>query len=160
VRGVAFTHLVEGNVHTNALKCDAAVYTTRVRIPGYTAAVSVRGSLTPSHGARILGRLVRLSREEHRALAIAHGIRGVAHGRRWGAALNAAGLKTFGRPFLIGDYRISCIGLEEFGDREKKLARRHGLARSSHLRIAYAHAWAVGWKHFERFVRELRQVDR
>lgn len=133
-----------------AASLKQSMYRSRVRLPKYNGTVTLFGALSDRDGARVLRRLVpTLTAPQHAELSARHFRLAQKHRLRWSAALDDAALHHFGRPFDIGDYRISAIGLDEFDDRFKDRARLHAHAFTEHELAARAHAYAA--KHFRRY---------
>lgn len=126
------------------------MYRSRVRLPKYNGTVTLFGALSDRDGARVLRRLApAITNQQHAELAARHFRLAKHHRLRWGAALEAAALHHFGRPFDIGDYRISAIGLDVFDERFKNRARLHAHAFTEHELAARAHAYAA--RHVRRY---------
>lgn len=133
-----------------ATSLKQSMYRSRVRLPKYNGAVTLFRALSDRDGASVLRRLVpSLTSAQHADLAARHFRLAQKHRLRWSAALDAAALHHFGRPFDIGDYRISAIGLDSFDDRFKTRARLHAHAFTEHELAARAHAYAA--RHFRRY---------
>lgn len=79
------------------------------------------------------------SRFDHRLLAELHDHAGKLQQEAYHRALDEAAIATFGRPFRFGDYRICCIGREEFSDDWKAVLRYHGYTGPKHRLLAAAH---------------------
>lgn len=60
--------------------------------------------------------------------------------------LNEAAQHTPGRPFGIGDYRVSCVGREELTDEHKQALRQALHSSNAHEALARAHWTAAGYR--------------
>jgi hypothetical protein len=149
---------METNVNMNpyasggrlATSLKHTAYRTQVRLPKYNGTVNLFGALSDRDGARVLRRTAHsLRRAEHARLAERHFRLSHQHRLRWDRALDEAALAHLGRPFWIGDYRVSAVGLDEFDESFKRRARLHAHAYTRHELAARAHRYAAA--HFRRF---------
>lgn len=60
--------------------------------------------------------------------------------------LNEAAQHTPGRPFGIGDYRVSCVGREELTDEHKQALRQALHSSNAHEALVRAHWTAAGYR--------------
>ncbi len=124
---------------SDKLLADPA-YEVRIRLRGYTCERSAIGAATDRDAANILIRAnPAWSRDDHARLAELHRIAGEQQEKQYQVALNLAAHETFGRPFNFWDYRVCCIGREEFGDAWKEILRYHGYAGPKHKALFAAH---------------------
>ncbi len=84
------------------------------------------------------------TRDDHLAAARYHLRRSKRLEETYSLVLDRAAMATWGRPFGFFDYRISCIGSDEFAERHKRILRHCGHNRSKHTDLAMAHARAAG----------------
>lgn len=115
-------------------------YAFRYRPRGYTHKMTALGPSRPRDAANILIRAnPSWTRTDHRRLAEMHRQAEKLQMEHYGRALDSAAFATFGRPFHVFDYRICCIGSEEFSDDQKEVIRYHGYAIGKHRVLAYVH---------------------
>ena len=128
-------------------------YQAQIRIPGYNypgSRVTVFQAVTVADAAKVLVKAnPAWSREDHRNLAEDHQRSWRECGAKWNEVANEAAHSTFGREFLLTDYRISGIAREEFSEGDKKALRDLAGRRGRHMRLAAAHLFAA--KNFGRY---------
>ncbi len=122
-----------------------AVYEAGIRVPRVTGLVTVFSSgVSRSHCRRLVRRIFGPDAKEHRRLALFHWNRAKRYQALYDRSLDIAAMKTLGRPFTFGDYRISGIGRDEFGEDDKARLRRYVRLLQAHRDVARAHACAAG----------------
>ena len=122
-----------------------AVYRGGVRIRKHSKPVTVFSSgLSDQQRRRLVQRLFGDERELHRKLAHHYWKRMNRYQALYTRALYLASMKTFGRPFTFGDYRVSGIGSDEFDSTDKDRIRRLVRLLHDYEDIAIAHACAGG----------------
>ena len=127
------------NTQSNELLAHPA-YSARVRLRGYTGAITAAGAHTKRDAANVLITAnPAWTRADHARLAELHSQAETLHESAYQKALDGAAQETFGRPFAFGDYRVCCIGSEQFSDAWKKIIRLHGYAAPKHKALAKAH---------------------
>lgn len=88
-----------------------------------------------------------VDKSQHDDLARQHAKAGKKNTRLWNLQFDRAMLRTFGRPFSIGDFKISGICREEFDDRTKSLLRKYAYNSGMHERLAVLHKMAAVTTH-------------
>ncbi len=115
-------------------------YSARVKLRGYTGERMATSAVTKRDAANILIAANRSwTRADHARLAELHRQAGTAQEAAYQKALNDAAQETFGRPFAFSDYRVCCIGSEQFSDAWKEIIRYHGYTAPKHKALAKAH---------------------
>lgn len=121
------------------------VYRDAVRIRNHSKPVTVFSSGLGDHQRRrLVQRLFGNERSLHRELALRYWKRMKRYQALYNRALHLASMKTFGRPFTFGDYRVSGIGRDEFESSDKDRIRRLVRLLHDYEDIANAHACAGG----------------
>lgn len=124
---------------------NLAVYQAGIRFPRVAGLVTVFSSGVRKSQCRLLVRRIFGSNiDEHRRLALFHWNRAKRYQALYDRSLDLASLKTLGRPFTFGDYRVSGIGRDEFDPEDKDKIRRYVRLLHAHRNVARAHACAAG----------------
>jgi hypothetical protein len=124
------------------------VSTARRGWRGYTRAVCVTSVLHAKDGKALLKRLMpQASREDHAQLAEVHVAAAMKNKKMWNSLVDREMLKTFGRPFKFGDYKVSGICRDEFDERAKNLLRKYAQNGGTHHTLAIFHRMAAGHTH-------------
>lgn len=122
-----------------------AIYRDAKQVRGRTMPVTVFASgLRDCQRRRLVQRLFGNDHSLHRCLALRYWKRMKRYQALYNRALDLASLKTLGRPFTFGDYRVSGIGRDEFDSTDKDRIRRLVRLLHDYEDIAYAHATAGG----------------
>jgi len=118
-------------------------YAEKHRVRGYNLRIRAEDAHSHRDAANVLiSNRPDWTRADHEFLAAEHELAAQMQSERYEQALNRASMETFGRPWSIFDYRISCIGRDEFSTEMKATLRYHGHATSRHKALAKAHAAA------------------
>lgn len=97
--------------------------------------------ISPSHVRRMLRSICPdFGRDEHRRAAMHFESRARRYQCLYDKALDVAAMRTLGRPFQFGDYRVSGIGRDEFDERDKVRLRRLCRLKNQCQDIARAHS--------------------
>ena len=120
------------------------LYTKRVKLSGYRSPVTAIGTHSQHDAAAIFRRIApELTKADHKALAHAHYRASTAFNKLWDKVADRASKETFGRPFGMGDYKISGIGRDEFPARYKNILRMAAHSSGDHSFLAHAHRHAA-----------------
>lgn len=123
---------------------DHPVYTTRMRMRGWTARQCAKYCHAPSVARALIRKLApEWGRAEHLKLAQYHEARLQKLDAIWSAVLNRAALETFGRPWQVWDYRVCAIGSDAFAERHKRVLRHCAYRATEHGTLARAHRLAA-----------------
>lgn len=115
---------------------------------GYGRRVNVTSTIQPGDGKALLKSLMPdVDKRQHDDLARQHAQAAKKNTRLWNQLVDRAMLRTFGRPFSIGDYKISGICREEFDERTKNLLRKYAHNSGTHGHLAVLHKMAAGTTH-------------
>ena len=115
-------------------------YATCVRIKGYNGKVSVYTAVNARDAANVLINISPgVNRSRHLELAAQHEALVIQHQLYYNKALDKAAQALFGRPWRITDFKVSCIGRDEFSEEHKAELRYHGYSATKHATLAYAH---------------------
>lgn len=85
-----------------------------------------------------------MSRGEHAAASVNHNKKAQRCDVLWGRIADKASREVFGRPFGLGDYRVSGVGRDEFSERHKNMLRKIARQGDMHRRYAHVHALLAG----------------
>ena len=130
------------------LKDKAYVTPARKGWRGYRRTVCTTSVLHAKDGKALLKSLMpEATRQEHAKFADMHVDAAIKNKKMWNRLVDSAMLKTFGRPFKIGDYKISGICREEFDERAKNLLRKYAQNGGEHHALAIFHWMAAGHTH-------------
>lgn len=141
---------------------EPAPGTVNLKNPVYTKQEKVRGvsrTLSPlSVGPGLLDKAAKLLRdrlpswtkEDHKAAAsklkqMYDKLQG-----QYERALDKAAKELWGRPFKISDYRISCIGSDNFSEKQKEKLRKLCRKRSNISDAMYCHEYIVKHMKFKK----------
>jgi len=114
----------------------------------YTRSVCVKSVLRANDGKALIKRLMPdTARAQHADLAEAHVVAAKKNSKLWNQLVDRAMLKTFGRPFRMGDYKISGICRDEFPEDTKRLLRKYAQNGGAHHTLAVIHKMAAGHGH-------------
>lgn len=128
-----------------------AIYEAGARFPRVAGLVTVFSSgLRRSQCRTLVRRIFGSNINEHRRLALFHWNRAKRYQALYDRSLDRASLKTLGRPFTVGDYRVSGIGRDEFQPEDKDRIRRYVRLLHAHRDVARAHACAGRPGHWSR----------
>jgi hypothetical protein len=125
-----------------SISLDDPLYSTPVKIRGYSGAITV----TSAHGKDAGDVLIKLrpdmTRAEHAQLARKFEPMAKSLQKEWEDTLNDAAMETWGRSWQVFDYKISGIGSDEFSDKYKNKLRYLAQASTKAKSIALAHTYA------------------
>jgi hypothetical protein len=119
-------------------------YTTQVRLPKITAKVDATTSLGADVGAKVLRQtLPGWTKQDHAKAAKFHADAADRMSKEWSKVVNAAAQDAWGRDYQAGDYRISGIASDEFGDKFKDQLRKLVHDMSDHKWLSAAHDYCA-----------------
>lgn len=128
-------------MHTLAKPLDLPAYAERVKLPRYNGPITLFQALSDRDAAAVLTRLNQnWSLQNHKMLADSHAQQAMVQQADYERLLDEAAMETFGRPFLITDYRVSAIGRSEFSEEKKDQIRFAAHASNCHKQASRAHA--------------------
>jgi hypothetical protein len=115
---------------------------------GYRRTVCVTSVLHAKDGKALLKLLMpETTPRDHAQLAEQHVQAALKNNKMWNRLVDKAMLKTFGRPFKVGDYKISGICRDEFDEDVKNLLRKYAHNGSAHHTLAIFHWMAAAHTH-------------
>lgn len=130
------------------LKIPAYSQTMRRGWHGYTYQVSVLSVCQPNDGKSLLKRVMPdASRTDHAKLAEQHVAASIKNKASWLRLIDKTCRNLLGRPYGIGDYRISGIGREDFPEPVKDKLGKMAVNAGVHAQLAVLHKMAAGHRH-------------
>jgi len=133
----------DGDGLSGDVSLDHPAYNTPVKLGGYNGKTTVHQANSSRDAANVLIRNnPGWSKADHAKLAAAHQKAADAHHEAWDKRVDQAHQETFGKPFGIGDYKVSGIARDEYSEEHKTALRTHAHSETKHDRLAAAHAAA------------------
>lgn len=93
------------------------IYVQEFKIPKHSGKVTVLSASGPA--GMILARSGKWTKEEHLKIADIFGYIAVNVQDKYERTLDKASKETFGRPYQMTDYKISCIARDEYSEKRK-----------------------------------------
>jgi uncharacterized protein len=122
------------------------VYNEAQKMPKYNGKVSPANAHGRDGGKMLKQRLPEFTKQDHLEASKAHTEAAAAQEKTWNTEADKAAQETFGRPFQIGDYKISGIGSDKFSEASKDKLREAAHTATDHKEAALAH-WHAAGKH-------------